>query len=221
MPRLTPARRLASLLALSLMLATGGQAVASPPPPRPRPGATLEVATDPEHPGPPVRPAPVYHDDGGQRGRRGRGDVTVGLLLSAGRARQKYSKDGYFGRIASRFMFHDEDAAGPAGAVIPLSLDFWNSPNGWGFGFPVEVGFGYASPRVMLLGSLGLSVVTIDHERDKTGFGLYSPLAGASLGLNFDPVRVSFDARAVYRWHIKTVDTPQTQVGLSFEFFSR
>jgi hypothetical protein len=74
---------------------------------------------------------------------------------------------------------------------------------------------------VLLYGTLGWSLFTIDNERNKTGFGVFSPLAGAGLGLELAPVRLLLEARAIYRWHIKTNDTPQTQMGVAIELISR
>lgn len=201
---------------LLLVLGAEAQALAAPRPLRER-RDVKEIATDPDHPGPVFQPS--YSPRGGYE--RHQPDVTAGLVLAFGRTRQKYSQDGFYGRIAPRLMVQDADDSGPTAGGAPLSIDFWRSPNGWGVGFPTEFHFGYATPHLMAFGSLGWSLLSIDHERDRTGFGFLSPLAGLSAGLSLDPVRIMLDARAVYRWHIKTVDTPQTQLGVSIEFFSR
>lgn len=201
---------------LLLVLGAEGRALAAPPPLR-EDRKIKEIATDPEHPGPVYRP--LYSPRGGEE--RHHSDVTGGLALAFGRSRQKYSQDGLYGRIAPRFLIHDRDNNEPVAGGAPLSIDFWRSPDGWGVGFPTEFHFGYATPHLMAFGTLGWSLLSIDHERDRTGFGFLSPLAGLSAGLSLDPVRIMLDARAIYRWHIKTVDTPQTQLGVSIEFFSR
>lgn len=192
------------------------------PPFRPPQRPTLEVATDPEHPGPAFQASPEGQDYPDRyRSRRSRSGITAAAHLSGGVTRQKYSSDGVYGRLLFRGMIHDEEEPGALGVVTPLGVDFWRARDGWGFGMPFDFGLGYATPHVLLYGTLGWSLFTIDNERNKTGFGVFSPLAGAGLGLELAPVRLLLEARAIYRWHIKTNDTPQTQMGVAIELISR
>lgn len=203
---------------LGILLAPSLSWAMAPPPRRPPPGPVLEIATDPEHPGPVLRPTPDRYRP--SRSRRA-SEIGAGLHLALGQTRQKYSEDGFYGRVAFRGMVHEPEDAGPLGVVTPLGVDAWRSRDGWGFGMPFDFGLGYATPHVLLFGVLGWSLFTVDHERNRTGFGVFSPLAGAGVGLELEPVRILLDARAIYRWHIKTNNTPQTQLGVAIEIFSR
>lgn len=204
-------------LALALVLAPS-LSWAMAPPPRPPRGPVLEIATDPEHPGPVLRPAPDRYRPYGSRRASG---IGAGFHLALGKTRQKYSDDGVYGRVAFRGMIHDPEEAGPLGVVTPLGLDGWRSREGWGLGMPFDFGLGYATPHLLLYGVLGWSLFTVDHERNRTGFGVLSPLAGAGVGVELEPVRILLDARAIYRWHIGTNDTPQSQLGVAVELFTR
>jgi hypothetical protein len=156
------------------------------PPFRPPQRPVLEVATDPEHPGPAFQESPEGPGSP-YRYRRSRSGITAAAHLSGGVTRQKYSSDGVYGRLQFRGMIHDEDEPGSLGVVTPLGVDFWRARDGWGFGMPFDFGLGYATPHVLLYGTLGWSLFTIDNERNKTGFGVFSPLAHQDQRYPADP----------------------------------
>ena len=205
-----------ALLAALLGASVPEVALAAPPPIPREP--TLEIATDPEHPGPRLRPGPARYEPSRGRSRRTTG-ITGGLALTVGRTRQKYSDDGVFGRLALRGVIHEPFDPGPLGIIAPLGVDYWKAKDGWGFGFPVDFGLGYATPHLLMAGQFGFSLISVDHERGKTGVGSFSPLVGAQIGVELAPIRLMLDVRAIYRWHLRTSDTPQTQTGLALELF--
>lgn len=182
--------------------------------------APLLVATDPELPPvgppppdpPPPPPAPWMEDGAGPR-------------ISFGRTFTTRVPDGFYGRFETEYFERRGDADGGAESIggVLLGLEGWGAPDGGGGGGLPMLGYGgfvapFDQPRgAALFGTIGLgwSWAIYDKVYDNGGFGIFAPLAGAHLGLDFGGVRLLGEARATYRWQWGAPDRGQGQLGAS------
>jgi hypothetical protein len=148
-------------------------------------------------------------------------DVGFEAALSAGTA---YSEG-----IDTAAIFRFEEMMGLAlprrhtGGLlgIALGMEYWRTkPGTWGSAMPVQVIGGlrtYPVPFRFQLG-LGVNALLLDRYNGDTGFGLYAPLASASIGLDFQKIAIMADARVTRRWLIGADDHTQWTTTLSVVF---
>jgi hypothetical protein len=159
----------------------------------------------------PVEPAP----------RGPRPDVGFEASLSAGLANAEGTDSAMIYRF-EEFM----------GLVLPrrhtgglmgfsIGMEYWRTkPGTWGSSLPFQVIAGlrtYPIPFRFQLGA-GLNVLMLDRWDGDTGFGLYAPLASASVGLDFQKVAVLAETRVTRRWLIGADDHTQWTATLSVVF---
>lgn len=148
-------------------------------------------------------------------------DETDALTLGFGGSRQRRTADGYYGRLGYRSTVEDLPSSKFSIGGWVGGEGWWTKGDGWGLGVPVELAIGPATDHMRIMATGGVSLVSVDRERDQTGVGIFSPRGGLVMGVEFEPVRLLLDARAIYRWHFNAPATPQVQLGLSLEFFTR
>jgi hypothetical protein len=148
-------------------------------------------------------------------------DIGFEAALSAGTA--------YAEGVETAAMFRFEELMGLAlprrhtGGLLGISLgmEYWRTkPGTWGSALPVQVIGGlrtYPVPFRFQIG-LGVNAILLDRWDGDTGFGLYAPLASASIGLDFQKVAIMADARVTRRWLIGADDHTQWTTTLSVIF---
>lgn len=156
-----------------------------------------------------------------QLAARGNPDVGFEASLSAGVANAP--------GIDPAMIFRFEEFLGLAlprrhtGGLVGFSIgmEYWRAkPGTWGSALPFQVIGGlrtYPIPFRFQLG-VGLNVALLDRYDGDTGFGLYAPLASASIGLDFQKVAIMADARVTRRWLIGADDHTQWTTTLSVIF---
>jgi hypothetical protein len=195
-----------------------------PPPPAPAP-QPLQVATEPPAaqpqpqvaqpqpevavgPPPPPPPQPPV------------GLEAEGLRMTGGRAFTEEIDDGWFGRVETEHLWvgSREHASGVGG--VSLGLEGWGSRRGGGGGIPMSFWGGFHSPVLSSTVGLGWEWALYDDVKHDGGFGILAPLAVATLGLDFDSVRIMADGRAQYRWNWGAEDRWQLTLGVSVGIYS-
>jgi hypothetical protein len=104
---------------------------------------------------------------------------------------------------------------------ISIGMEYWRAkPGTWGSALPLQVIGGlrtYPIPFRFQIG-LGANVLLLDRYDGDTGFGLYAPLASASVGLDFQKVAIMAETRVTRRWLIGADDHTQWTATLSVIF---
>lgn len=188
--------------ALVAALALARTAGASPP---------LQIAGTPQPPPQPsLEPSPARASDG------------AGPRLTFGRTFSERLVQGFYGRFETEY-FEVKDVV-VTGAL--LGLEGWGTEGATAGGgaIPVSIFAGgrggpFAGPKAPVLfitAGLGLDLVVYDRIGTTDGFGLLSPFAVVTAGIEVVPgVRLLADSRAVYRWHWTSRSTAQYQLGLT------
>lgn len=194
-----------------------------------RAGKDLVVATDPDPPrkppdppeAPPIPPeAPPIPPEPTPIDRYNRKDDGAGPRLTFGRAWTEGLRDGFYGRFETEYF----ETKRLAVAGMLLGLEGWGTEGANAGGGSIFITLfgglrggpfrGAKAPQLFLTGGAGLHVIVYDQLEDAGGFGLFSPFAVATAGVELIPgLRLLADARAVYRWHWTADSHAQLQLG--------
>lgn len=196
---------------LSVGLLAPASAWADEPPP-PETGARPLQVAGPEEPEPETL-------DGSRRGRPSDG---AGPRLGFGRAWVNGAEPGYYGRFESEYF--EVDGLLMAGSLV--GVEGWGASDGGAGGGSVPLSFfggvrggpfcGPKAPVFVLTAGLGVLVVVFDRVADHSGFGLFSPFAAVTGGVELVPgLRLLADGRATYRWHWTAESAAEYQLGLT------
>jgi hypothetical protein len=179
----------------------GGLQVAGPPPEE-RP---------PEHgPVAPPPPEPARVSDG------------AGPRITFGRTWTDTLPGGFYGRFETEYF----EIKGSTITGALLGLEGWGTEGATAGGGSIHLSVfggvrggpfkGPKAPVFFLTGGAGAHVIVYDRIGDADGFGLLSPFAVATAGMEVVPgVRLLGDGRIVYRWHWTAASHSQFQVGLT------
>jgi hypothetical protein len=196
----------ATLAALATITAVAPQARAAAPT-----GSPLQVAG--ESPPPPrleQYPTFRYGSDG------------AGPRITFGRTFTEPLNEGFFGRVETEYF--EVHGAGIAGVLVGLEGWGTEGATSGGGAVPITVfggvrGGPFHSPKApvfFLTAGIGLDLVVYDRVEKFEGFGLLSPIAVATAGMEIVPgVRLLVDGRAVYRWHWTAPSNAQLLLGLT------
>jgi hypothetical protein len=187
-----------------------------PPPlktaqPAVQPSRPLQVAGDPpdEHgPIPPPPSEPARLSDG------------AGPRITFGRAWTDTLNDGFYARFETEYF--EVKGATIMGAL--LGLEGWGTEGATAGGgsIPITVfgglrGGPFEGPKApVFFFTLGVGIHFVMYDRigDADGFGMLSPFAVATAGMEIVPgVRLLFDSRITYRWHWTAASHSQFQLG--------
>lgn len=97
-----------------------------------------------------------------------------------------------------------------------IAAEYWRDDRGGGavdqgFSLPFVIAGGVRTPVARALLGFGFEAINIDSIDTDAGFGMYAPLAMATVGVDVAGIRIGVDARAVRRWQLGADDFTQVQ----------
>lgn len=146
----------------------------------------------------------------------------AGPRLGFGRAWVDGAEPGFYGRFESEYF--EVDGILLAGSLV--GVEGWGAGDGAAGGGSVPLSFfgglrggPFQSPKApvfVLTAGLGVLVVVFDRIADESGFGLFSPFAAVTGGVELVPgLRLLADGRATYRWFWTAPNATEVQLGLT------
>lgn len=151
-------------------------------------------------------------------GERSPGVVALGGRIGGGLVFPQGLPMGGAGRLGVDVIISPfGPGSGPFYAVTE-QLELWRAPGATGFAVAGDVFFGYrALPLVAGLG-FGLNAFTLDWQGEELGFGIYSPRAGARIGLQLGRFYALAEAGVQHRWRWTLDDPTIAQAGLALGY---
>ena len=146
----------------------------------------------------------------------------AGPRLTFGRAWTDTLNDGFYGRFETEYF----EVKGWFIRGMLLGLEGWGTEGATagGASIPVSMFAGMRggpfrkpkAPVLFLTAGLGVHVLVYDRIGDADGFGLLSPFAVATGGVEIVPgIRLLADGRIAYRWHWTAASQAQFQAGVT------